>query len=116
MSHQDAGNVTKFLQYLATQQDVYAERRNSGYLKAQYKGKDRLIKLGTPGTFDITGYLEHRRLRWAIPFELEAKRPGGKPRATQIARSEMLTRLNVPHLIADSLAEVVQFIEDLRES
>ncbi len=112
LSKSDGGNVSKFLSYLATQQDVYAERRNSGAMKVG----DRYIRLGVAGTFDISGYLQHRRLRWAVPFEIEAKRRGGNARASQLVRSAMLTEKNVPHLIASSLAEVMEFIEDLRES
>ncbi len=112
----DAGNVTKFLQYLATQQDVHAERNNTGAVRAEYKGKERFIRYGVPGKFDIVGWLHHRRLRWAVPFEIEAKRPGGKLNANQVKRTELLEKMNVPYLVADSLEQVREWLEDLRES
>jgi len=106
---QDGGIVAKTLAYLATQQDVYAERRNSGSIKVG----ERLIKLGEPGTFDVTGYLILPG-QYAIPFEIEAKSSTGELRKSQVKRAAMLTKMGVPHCMAKSLADVQAFLAKLR--
>lgn len=104
----DDGMVGKTLEYLATQQDVYAERRNSGSVKIG----TCLIKLGEAGTLDVSGYL--MRAPFAVPFEIEAKSSKGELRKSQKKRMAMLDRLGVPYCTAKSLADVVQFLARLR--
>jgi len=105
----DAGMVGKTLEFLATQPDFIAERRNSGSIKVG----ERLIKLGEAGTFDVTGYFTPAR-GVAVPFELEAKSSTGNPRKSQLRRSEMLTKARVPHAFVRSLADVQKFVTEMR--
>jgi len=115
----DGGNVQKFLEYLATQQDVRCWRMNSGKVAVANRiglPATRMVQLGPDGIGDICGVLQHRRLRWGLYFELEAKRPGGKARPTQVTRQAELERMNVPYCVADELGDVVRFLEELRES
>lgn len=106
---QDGGMVAKTLEFLATQQDIYAERRNSGSIKVG----ERLIKLGEAGTFDITGYMLLRG-QYAIPFEIECKSSTGELRKSQRKRIEMLNKLNVPYAMVRTLSDVLMFVDGLR--
>lgn len=105
----DAGMVGKTLEYLATQPDFIAERRNSGSIKVG----EHLIKLGEAGTFDVTGYYTPA-VGVAVPFEIEAKSSTGKPRASQVKRSVLLTKARVPHVFVRSLDDVQRFVAEMR--
>jgi hypothetical protein len=55
-------------------------RRNTGTFFATYKGKERLIRSGTPGMADTWGVMPDGRR-----FEIEFKRPGNRPTELQLA-------------------------------
>jgi len=58
---------------------VEAYRRNTGALRASYKGKPRYIKFAESGQADVWGILPDGR-----HIEIEFKRPGQRPDLNQI--------------------------------
>lgn len=95
----------KTLQYLATQKDVWAERRNSGDLKG--------IHLGEPGTPDVCG-LMHRGPLLPIYFGIETKAKNGKLTAAQKKFHAKALQWGMPVLVAGNIHSVVNFIAWLR--
>ena len=71
------------LQWLNAQPECRATRRNVGAVVAEYRGKRRFIKFAEPGQSDITGWIvvDGR----AVHLEAEAKAPGRRPSAVQLA-------------------------------
>jgi len=110
------------LAYLRTQQDVWAERRNSGSRRIVAKGMIQNIALGEPGTPDITGYL--RAESWlasngktapiAIPFGIEVKLEGSKLNENQKRWHAKAKRWGVEVCVARSIGEVRAFVEGMR--
>ncbi len=111
---QDDGMVEKTLFYLATQGDVWAERRNSGsQLVPKREGGFYRIHLGEPGTPDVTGYLS-RAGKTAIPFGIEAKAQNGVLNPEQRAWHAKANKFGVATCVARELRQVVGFIDMLR--
>ena len=106
----DGGLTTKALMYLATCQDIWAERRNSGKVPV---GKGWVL-LGEEGTPDICGYLR-RPGRYALPFGLETKRLKGKLNDNQKRWHAKAEAWGIPVFKCDSLRQVIEAIVALRE-
>jgi hypothetical protein len=110
----DGGLTKPVLEYLATQRDVWAERRNSGGQLVKNKdGSYRSILLGEPGTPDITGYL--RTVACAVPFAIELKSTTGKLNDHQIAWHGKAHDFGLPVATCRSIGEAKAFIERLRD-
>lgn len=110
----DGGLTSAVLEYLATQDDVWAERRNSGSVMwPSPRGKLYNIWLGEPGTPDICALLFKPRAR-ALYFGIETKALKGKARVTQLEWRELAKRWGVPVLETRSLHDVVDFVAYLR--
>lgn len=111
---QDDGMVEKTLTYLATQRDVWAERRNSGeQIVTNRDGTQRRIKLSEPGTPDVTGYL-FRAGKPAIPFGIEGKAARGVLNPDQKRWHARANAFGVPTCVARELRQVVGFLDMLR--
>lgn len=104
MSAIDDGLTTKALEYLATQPDIWAERRNAG--------KKRRVHLGDAGTPDIMGRIQADP--WALPFGIETKAKKGKLRETQVAYHARMREWGIPICVAYSLNDVKEFVAWLR--
>lgn len=119
----DDGLTEKTLAYLATQQDIWAERRNSGSKLIPKKGGGFYkIWLGEPGTPDVCGLLFMRYQRDGIRidvrptyFGIETKCKGGKLNPTQRRFHEKAAKWGMPCVTVESLQDVIQFIEELRK-
>lgn len=110
----DEGLTEKTLMYLATQHDVWAERRNSGSKLVPKKGGGFYkIELGEPGTPDVCGLL---RVAFESPiyFGIETKCKGGKLNANQIRFHEKAAKWGIPICTAETLQDVKRFLEGLR--
>ena len=70
------------LAYLASQ-GIRAFRRNVVAVKAEYKGKRRIIRAGSPGQSDIWGIFATDD-GTGRHFEAECKRPGERPTLDQV--------------------------------
>lgn len=106
------------LDYLNSQRDVWAERRNSGSRPLQAKGVERYVKLGVAGTPDITGYVRRGQCSQsfrALPFGIEVKRPGQKLNANQKAWHAKAGEFGIPVAVCTSISEARAFIERLRK-
>lgn len=55
-----------------------AFRRNTGAMTGEYKGKKRFVRFAEKGQADIYGWIPGPDYGYAVPFECEVKRPGGK--------------------------------------
>lgn len=111
---QDDGMVEKTLAYLATQKDVWAERRNSGaQLVRNRDGSSRRIMLGEPGTPDVTGYL-FRSGKPPLPFGIECKSAKGKLNPDQKTWHAKANAFGIPTCVARELRQAVGFIDMLR--
>lgn len=116
----DDGLTEKTLTYLATQHDVWAERRNSGAKLVPKKGGGFYkIHLGEPGTPDICGLITVPWLRDAtgrIPlyFGIETKCRGGKLNPAQILFRDKAAMWGMPICTAESLEDVKLFLKGLR--
>lgn len=109
----DDGLTEKTLMYLATQKDIWAERRNSGSKLIPKKGGGFYkIWLGEPGTPDICGRMVTNS--WPLPFGIETKAPTGKLRAAQKRWHDRAFKSGMPVLVARSLQDVVDFVAWLR--
>lgn len=132
-SKPDAGLTPAVLDYLATQRDVWAERRNSGgQLVKNRDGSYRSIALGEPGTPDVTGYLRHDRSlleqtivnsepmlgawpSYALPFAIELKSKTGRLNPKQQAWHAKAERFGVAVCVARSIGDVKAFLGRLRK-
>lgn len=121
----DDGLTEKTLMYLATQHDVWAERRNSGSKLVPKKGGGFYsIHLGEPGTPDVCGLIQkggrcslppHALLEMPIYFGIETKCKGGKLNANQRRFHEKAAKWGMPICTAESLEDVKRFLEGLRK-
>lgn len=119
----DDGLTDKTLTYLATQHDVWAERRNSGYIVQLTPGGGRYkIFLGEDGTPDVCGkirlhdsfsnvFMPGGRL---VPFGIETKCRGGKLNAAQKVFHAKARLWGMPVCTAETLEDVKLFLEGLR--
>ena len=69
-------------------------RRNTGAIKATYKGRERFVRFSEKGASDLYGFMPPPPgERWWRPFDAECKRMGERPRLDQanwlIARNEL---------------------------
>lgn len=112
----DGGLTAAGLEYLATQRDIWAERRNSGMkLIPKDKGPGYYsIWLGEPGTPDICGLLRHPTGRRSLFFGIETKTPRGKLRVAQKEWHAKAELWGVPVCTARSLRDIIDFVAYLR--
>ena len=126
----DDGLTDKTLTYLATQHDVWAERRNSGHVVQLAPGGGRYkIWLGEPGTPDVCGLLmskkrfvegvanpQHMGLISCqlIYFGIETKCKGGKLNPAQRKFHEKAAKWGMPVCTVETLDDVKLFLEGLR--
>ena len=121
----DGGLVSAILSLCAAM-GIEADRRNSGELLVERKGRTYMVKLCKAGTFDIFGYAPRCKLsastifhpgefemRLTKPFEMECKTTTGKARDAQLARAKLLTKLGVPWCYARSIGQAKAFLEGL---
>lgn len=118
----DDGLTEKTLTYLATQKDVWAERRNSGSKLIPKKGGGFYrIWLGEPGTPDVCGQIQtysdrpDRGYKALIYFGIETKCKGGKLNPTQRRFHEKAAKWGMPCVTVETLDDVISFIEGLRQ-
>jgi hypothetical protein len=69
-------------------------RRNTGAMRAVYKGRERLVRFSEKGASDLTGLMPPPPgWRWWRPFDAECKRLGERPTLDQarwlLARNEL---------------------------
>lgn len=79
-----------------------ALRRNTGAMRASYKGKERLVRFSEVGASDVYGFTPA-----GFHYEWEVKRPGNWPTDKQIER---LMRMNG---VGGAVAFWTDTIEDL---
>jgi hypothetical protein len=124
----DDGLTEKTLEYLATQKDVWAERRNSGSMMVPKKGQGFYkIWLGEPGTPDVCLLIRVARTRlngitssWETRHEtiyagIETKCLGGKLNENQQRFHAKAAKWGMPICVAESLHDVQEFINNLRK-
>ncbi len=119
----DDGMTEKTLAYLATQHDVWAERRNSGYIIQMTPGGGRYrIFLGEDGTPDVCGKIAVTRVvastvyvPMLVPFGIETKCKGGKLNPKQRKFHEKAAKWGMPVCVAETLEDVKLFLERLRQ-
>ena len=116
MRKSDDGLTAKALGYLATQKDIWAERRNSGSQLIPKKGGGGYynIFLGEPGTPDICGLLL-RPGRFGLYFGIETKSAKGKLRASQVLYKQRAALFGVPVFTCRTLTQVIEAVRALRE-
>ena len=97
------------LSWLNAHPCIWAERRNSGM-----RGR---VRMGAPGTPDITGYVMARaaKTRHAVPFGIECKAAKGRREVSQKAWHARAGVWGVPVCYARSLGDVRAFVEGLLE-
>ena len=125
----DDGLTDKTLTYLATQHDVWAERRNSGSKLIPKKGGGFYrIHLGEPGTPDVCGLIrvpqrsvetQYESFRITMPaaliyFGIETKCKGGKLNPAQRRFHEKAAKWGMPVCTVETLDDVKLFLEGLR--
>ncbi len=74
-------NLSAFKGYLQSQ-GCLVWRRNVGMFPSTYRGRKRVIRCGEAGQSDLWGFLPNAA---KSHFELEVKRPGGRPSPEQVA-------------------------------
>lgn len=82
--------------------NVHVMRMQAGVQRASYKGRERVIKLGEPGTPDLLVLLPYGRVVW-----LELKAPGGLLRDTQVAWIEHAQKLGHHVVVCDHIAQAI---------
>lgn len=119
----DDGLTEKTLAYLATQHDVWAERRNSGSKLIPKKGGGFYsIFLGAPGTPDVCLLLRRVRRDSAgglidvtlFYAGIETKCKGGKLNPNQRKFHEKAAKWGMPICTVETLDDVKLFLEGLR--
>lgn len=123
----DDGLTEKTLAYLATQHDVWAERRNSGSkLIPKEGGGFYRIHLGEPGTPDICLLIRLPRQHYSMlkgEYEtthvlvyagIETKCKGGKLNPAQRKFHEKAAKWGMPCCTVETLEDVKLFLEGLR--
>jgi hypothetical protein len=99
----------EFLQY----RQFYVIRMNSGMIRSEYKGKERLIKMGVSGTPDLLCI----KPATAIPpsplmlYWMEIKLPGKKSTPIQKAKQDELRSLGCKVFEIHSLEELADAIK-----
>ena len=76
-------------------------RRNTGAVKASYKGKPRFIRFSEPGQADLWGI----QPKTGRHVEVEVKRPGNTPTEAQMEWLAQCRELNGIAFWADSIEE-----------
>lgn len=118
----DDGLTEKVLAYLATQHDVWAERRNSGHIIQMTPGGGRYkIWMGEPGTPDVCGLIQTRieamdgTYSTLTYFGIETKCRGGKLNPAQRRFHEKAAKWGMPVCTVETLEDVKLFLEGLRK-
>jgi hypothetical protein len=65
--------VRAVLRYLELR-DVFAWRNNTGMVRAEHRGKERIIRYGLPGSSDILGIDDLGRM-WAVECKVGKNKP-----------------------------------------
>ena len=98
------------LQYLELKK-IFHWRNNSGSIFSQYKGKTRMIKLGTTGSPDIfvLQYSTHNCYHNEISIiGIEIKTKTGKQSLEQIVWQEEFEKVGGRYILARSLDDVIE--------
>jgi hypothetical protein len=93
------GQVIDYLNY----RGHFVQRTNSGMMRAEYKGRTRLIKLAQSGTSDITGCSKDGRF-----IAIECKIKPNKPTELQEAYLNEIRKRGGIALVAYDLEDVIK--------
>lgn len=95
------GHIVKACLGYLRARGIFAWRNNVGSVSGTYKGKDRYVRFGTPGSSDIFGILPGGKF-----LAIECKMPGKKPTLKQRA---FIDEINV----WGGLAFVAESVDDI---
>ena len=114
MSTPEGAIVKAILGYLAAER-ILAFRNNTGAMQAEYKGKKRFMRFGTPGMSDILAFPRFpfnppvKGLSIERPFWIEVKTEDGKQSDLQKSFQALVEGHGHRYV-------VVRSIEDLKEA
>ena len=99
--------VKAVLNFFALDRNVRVWRRNTGAVTADYGGKRRLVRFGTPGMSDVSGIIGRmtcpvcgRITRRGVRLEIECKKVGGRLSEFQKAFLDTIRKMGGVTLVA----------------